>query len=78
MKPNIAQKGPYIVELQEGKEYYWCTCGQSKNQPFCDGTHQGSEFSPMNFKAEKSGTHYMCGCKQSKNPPYCDGTHKDL
>lgn len=78
MKPNVAQKAPFVVELEEGKEYYWCACGKSKKQPYCDGSHHGTEFQPMNFKAKQSGTHYLCGCKQSKNPPFCDGTHKDL
>ncbi len=78
MKPKIAQKEPFVVDLEEGKEYYWCSCGQSKNQPFCDGSHQGSGFLPVNFKAEKSGTHYMCGCKFTKTPPFCDGSHREL
>jgi CDGSH-type Zn-finger protein len=78
MEPKIALKGPYTVNLEEGKEYYWCACGQSKNQPFCDGSHQGSEFSPMAFKAEVTGKAFICGCKHTKNPPYCDGTHTKL
>jgi len=78
MEPKIAQKGPYAVDLEEGKEYSWCACGQSKNQPFCDGSHQGSEFSPMAFKAKVSGKASICGCKHTKNPPYCDGTHTKL
>lgn len=78
MNPKIAKKGPYKVELEEGKSYYWCTCGESKNQPFCDGSHKGGEFTPLNFKAEKSGEHYLCGCKHSKNKPFCDGSHNEL
>jgi CDGSH iron-sulfur domain-containing protein 3 len=78
MEPNIAQKGPFIVELEGGKEYHWCACGQSKNQPFCDGSHRGSEFTPVFFIPKEFGHHYLCGCKHSGNKPYCDGTHKTL
>jgi len=78
MEPKIAQKAPFVVELEKGKEYHWCACGQSKNQPFCDGSHRGSEFVPKFFLADQSGTKYLCGCKMSKNPPFCDGTHKTL
>jgi CDGSH-type Zn-finger protein len=78
MGPKIAQKAPYVVELEAGKECYWCACGQSKNQPFCDGSHRGTDFSPTSFKVAESGTKYLCGCKSSKNPPFCDGTHRAL
>jgi CDGSH-type Zn-finger protein len=74
----IAQKAPYAVEIKEGESYYWCACGHSKNQPFCDGSHQGTGIEPMAFKAEKTGTAYLCGCKRSANPPFCDGTHNSL
>ena len=75
---TVAQKGPYIVELEEGREYWWCACGRSKNQPFCDGSHQGTGFSPVGFVAEKSGKRGLCGCKRSATPPFCDGTHSGL
>jgi CDGSH iron-sulfur domain-containing protein 3 len=78
MEPKIAQKAPFAVALEGGKEYFWCACGQSKNQPFCDGSHHGSEFTPVPFKPKETGTVYLCGCKHSKNRPYCDGTHKTL
>lgn len=78
MKPHIAQKAPYPVTLEAGKTYYWCSCGQSKNQPFCDGSHKGSEFVPQQIKAEKTETVYLCGCKMSANKPFCDGAHKSL
>jgi CDGSH-type Zn-finger protein len=65
------------VQLEVGKEYYYCTCGLSKNQPFCDGSHKGTSFTPMKFKAEKADN-WLCQCKRSKNIPYCDGTHKTL
>lgn len=78
MDPKIAQKAPYVVELEAGKTYHWCACGQSKNQPFCDGSHRGGEFVPVAFAPKESGNQYLCGCKQSKNAPYCDGTHKKI
>ncbi|WP_320130798.1 CDGSH iron-sulfur domain-containing protein [uncultured Sphaerochaeta sp.] len=77
-EPKIAQKGPFAVELKAGKSYHWCACGRSKNQPFCDGSHHGTEFTPVAFTAEKTGTAYLCGCKHTKTPPFCDGTHKTL
>lgn len=78
VEPKIAQKGPYGVEVQAGKDYWWCQCGQSKNQPFCDGSHKGSEFSPVQWKAPESKAVYFCGCKRSSNKPLCDGTHSKL
>lgn len=78
MKPNIPQKTPYAVEVEAGKSYYWCACGKSKNQPFCDGTHQGSPFSPVAYKADENKTVYFCGCKHSANQPFCDGAHSKL
>lgn len=77
-EPVIAQKSPYAVEVEAGKSYWWCACGKSKQQPFCDGSHKGSEFSPKEYKAEQSGTVYFCGCKHSANGALCDGTHKKL
>ena len=78
MNPKIAQKAPYAVELEANKPIYWCACGQSKNQPYCDGTHKGTEFEPMVYTPEKTGTAYLCGCKHSKDKPLCDGTHRTL
>ena len=77
-EPVCAQKAPYATELEAGKAYYWCACGKSANQPFCDGAHKGSGIVPKAFTAEKSGTAYLCGCKATKNAPYCDGAHKSL
>jgi len=76
--PNIAQKAPYAHAVEAGKTYYWCACGHSANQPFCDGSHKAVGMTPISFVAEKSATAYLCGCKQSKNAPYCDGTHRSL
>lgn len=78
IKPEIAQKSPYPVVVEAGKSYWWCACGKSKNQPFCDGSHKGSEFNPVEHNAAASGTVYFCGCKQSKNGALCDGSHKSL
>ena len=78
MKAQIPQKAPYPVEVEAGKSYYWCACGQSKNQPFCDGTHKGTDFSPVKYVAMESATVYFCGCKQTANAPLCDGTHAKL
>jgi CDGSH-type Zn-finger protein len=74
----IAQKGPYQVELKEGKAYFWCRCGRSQKQPFCDGSHQGSALEPMRFVAESSGIFNICGCKETDDAPFCDGSHNLL
>lgn len=74
----VAQKAPYQVELEEGKTYYWCTCGRSSKQPFCDGSHQGTNFSPLPYSADKTGSAYLCGCKKTANQPQCDGSHKTI
>lgn len=77
-EPHIPQKSPYAMDVEAGKSYWWCACGQSKNQPFCDGSHKGSAFTPVEYKAQQSGTVYFCGCKHSRKTPLCDGTHKNL
>ena len=74
----IAQKAPYGVDVEKGKTYYWCACGRSKNQPYCDGSHQGTGIEPVAFTAEKTEKAWLCGCKKSANPPFCDGTHNKL
>ncbi len=78
MKPNIAQKSPFAVDLESGKTYYWCACGQSKKQPFCDGSHKGTAFAPVAYTPTKTGKYYLCGCKHTNTPPLCDGTHTKL
>ncbi len=75
--PVLAQNSPFIVELEPGK-YWWCACGKSKNQPFCDGSHKGSEFSPVVFDISEKSKIALCGCKRTGDKPRCDGTHKTL
>ena len=77
-KPEIAATSPFAVEVEAGKDYWWCACGKSKSQPFCDGSHKGSEFTPLKYTAEASKTLYFCACKQTKNAPLCDGSHTSL
>lgn len=76
--PEIAARTPFAINVEKGKDYYWCSCGKSKTQPFCDGSHKGSEFAPTKYTAEESKTVYFCGCKHSANGALCDGTHKSL
>ncbi len=77
-EPVIAQKSPYEVELEEGKTYFWCACGKSAKQPFCDGSHQDTEFLPKKYEAQESKTIFFCGCKNSSTKPLCDGSHNKL
>jgi CDGSH-type Zn-finger protein len=77
-KGQIAQRAPYPVAVEAGKTYYWCACGRSANQPFCDGSHKGSEFAPTAYTAPASETVYFCGCKHTGKGVLCDGTHKTL
>ena len=76
--PVIAQKAPYEVEVEKGKSYWWCACGRSQNQPFCDGSHNGTEFTPVEYTAKRDRTVYFCGCKRTANKPLCDGAHDSL
>ena len=76
-KPYWASDTPFSIKVEAGKTYYWCACGRSKTQPFCDGTHQGSEFSPVVYQAEKDKKVFFCGCKATGNQPLCDGSHQN-
>ena len=74
--PMRASDNPFAVKVKQGKDYFWCACGQSKSQPLCDGSHKGSGFSPLKYSATDSKEVYFCGCKASANKPLCDGSHK--
>jgi CDGSH iron-sulfur domain-containing protein 3 len=76
-KPKIAQKSPYVLDMEAGS-YFWCACGQSAKQPFCDGSHKTTEFKPIKVSIEHVEKKAWCGCKQTSNPPFCDGAHKKL
>lgn len=78
MRPVIAQQSPFLVELESGKSYLWCACGLSAKQPFCDGSHAGSELQPLRFSAKVTGEVVLCGCKHTRTPPFCDGMHNRL
>lgn len=77
--PDGTRKQPYFVDLEAGETYYWCKCGKSATQPFCDGSHQGAgNVEPVPFTVDRSGTHPVCGCRYSKTKPLCDGSHLNL
>ena len=78
MEAIIVQKSPYAIEVESGSSYYWCSCGKSANQPFCDGSHKDSTFVPVKFEAEDTKTVYFCGCKHSSTKPFWDGSHSKL
>ena len=75
--PTIAKKTPAVLELEPGT-YYWCRCGKSQDQPYCDGSHEGTSFEPIEIVLEKKKRVALCQCKHTKTPPYCDGSHKHL
>ena len=76
--PEIPAKSPFAVDVQAGKDYWWCSCGRSANQPFCDGSHKGTGFTPVKYTAATDGKVWLCGCKHSAKAPMCDGTHSRI
>ena len=76
--PKIAQKSPIRASVEEGKSYFWCSCGQSANQPFCDGSHKGTDFTPVKWEAPETKDVFFCACKHSADPVLCDGSHSKL
>lgn len=76
--PDIPQKTPLRVDVEEGRKYFWCSCGKSDRQPFCDGSHQGTDFLPLTYVAETTRTLYFCACKHTQGAPLCDGSHNSL
>lgn len=77
-EPVIAGRAPIAVDVEAGKTYHWCACGKSAKQPFCDGSHKGSEFVPMAYTPAQSAKVYFCACKHTQKAPLCDGSHKAL
>ena len=74
-KGRRAGKTPIGVDVLEGKSYFWCTCGISAKQPFCDGSHKGTDFFPLKYLADQSKKVFFCSCKQTNDQPLCDGSH---
>ncbi|WP_284380743.1 CDGSH iron-sulfur domain-containing protein [Litoribrevibacter albus] len=74
-EPVRASDVPFGVEVEAGKRYFWCACGRSQTQPFCDGSHKGTEFVPVKYEADETTLVFFCGCKSTNNPPLCDGSH---
>ena len=76
--PTVASRTPFAVDVEAGRTYWWCTCGRSAKQPFCDGSHKGSAFTSLQYQPQSAGKLWFCGCKATSNPPLCDGSHKKL
>ena len=77
-EPKIGGTSPVVTEVEAGKDYWWCACGKSKNQLFCDGSHKGSAFTPLQWTAPESRQVWFCACKQTATQPLCSGAHKEL
>ena len=77
-EPKIADTRPEVLELEPGESYWWCACGRSQTQPFCDGSHAGTGLEPIEFTVDTKRNFALCKCKRTSNSPYCDGTHSRL
>jgi CDGSH-type Zn-finger protein len=77
-EPIVAGTRPDVLELEPGKSYWWCRCGRSKQQPWCDGSHEGTEIEPLEFTVDTRKNYALCKCKKTGGSPYCDGTHSSL
>jgi len=77
-KPTIARKEPIVVGVEAGQTYHWCACGKSAKQPFCDGSHENTDFTPLPFAAKKTETVYLCACKQTDTASFCDASYTKL
>lgn len=77
-KATIARTAPMVVDVEAGRSYWWCACGRSRTQPFCDGSHKGSSFTPLEWRAEVSERKWFCACKHTATRPFCDGSHKQF
>ena len=75
-EPKRASDTPFDIEVEAGKSYFWCACGLSANQPFCDGSHRETAFTPVKYTADESRTVFFCGCKATGSQPLCDGSHR--
>ena len=75
VQPEIGGDAPIAVDLEEGKTIWWCACGRSRNQPFCDGSHAGTGFEPLAYTPKRSKTAFLCTCKRTQRQPLCDGSH---
>lgn len=76
--PKTAGNSPVPIEVEAGKSYFWCACGQSKNQPFCDGSHKDTDFQPLKWTCDSSGRKFFCTCKRTASQPFCDGSHQSI